>query len=305
LKNYFGLQLTLLSRRFADAGIAPAIAYAILPLVFIGFSLFLFYKTEYAPYIYMLLALSLTTHLSERRRNVFLKTCFGDAKLKQIRIIENLLIVSPFILFLLYKQLFPLAPGLLMLAMLLALVNLRTSVSMVIPTPFYKKPFEFTIGFRNTFYIFLAAYGLTAIAISVANFNLGIFALLLTFGITLTYYSKPEHPYYVWMHAHDAKGFLFMKIRTALLYVTILAVPIIIALGIGFPEHILILLGFIALGIAYLISMIVSKYAAYPDELNLPQGLLLALCIWLPPMLLIIIPLLFRKSTRRLSHLLP
>jgi hypothetical protein len=305
LKNYFGLQLTLLNRRFSDAGIAPALAYLLLIAVFISCSLFLFYKTEYAPYLYVLMAVALTSPLAEKRRNEFLKICYGDMRLKQIRVMENLVIALPFIIFLLYKQYYLFALALLLLTSLLALVSSRTSFSIIIPTPFHKKPFEFIVGFRNTYYILVAAYGLTAIGIAVGNFNLGIVAMLFVVGVTMTYYTKPEHPYYVWIHNQNAKQFLIAKIKTALQYTAWLILPLMIALMIKFPENAWIVLGFGALSLLYLICMIVSKYAAYPDELNVPQALLLGMCIWLPPLLLILIPYFSHKAIRDLSPRLP
>jgi hypothetical protein len=174
-----------------------------------------------------------------------------------------------------------------------------------LPTPFYKKPFEFATGFRNTYLLVIAAYALTCIAVSVGNFNLGIFALLLVFAITLMYYAQPEHPYNVWIYSLSARAFLMAKIKTATLYAGFLVLPLILALGIFFPQYMLITLAFTLLGFAYLSCMIVSKYAAYPDELNIMQGILLALCIWLPPLLILMIPYLFRKSQHRLNALLP
>ena len=75
------------------------------------------------------------------------------------------------------------------------------------PTPFSKNPFEFTTGFRRTLLIFPLAYALTVIAINVDNLNLGIFSILLIFLIVLSFYSKPEEEYYVWVHADTPKSF--------------------------------------------------------------------------------------------------
>lgn len=305
LKAYFILQFHLLNRTLRDAGIRPWLAYLLLAVVFIGFSLYLFYKTEYAAYLYAIIALSIAAKLSEIRRNDFLKLCFGGAKLKQLRITENLILITPFLVFLLCYKAFLIALMLLVLGVLLSVVNFRTTLNFVIPTPFYKRPFEFATGFRNTYYVIFAAYVLTIIAAVVSNFNLGIFALLLLFTVTLTYYIKPEHPYYVWIFGMNARTFLLEKIKTAVLYAGMLVLPIMLMLGIFFPQHIAILLAFCLLGFAYVACMIVSKYAAYPDELNITQGVLVALCIWLPPLLIIMIPYLFRKSQHRLTYLLP
>jgi hypothetical protein len=231
--------------------------------------------------------------------------CFGNTRLKKLRITENLISVFPLLVFLVYKQLFLFAFALLLLSILIALVHISTKIQFTIPTPFDKKPFEFAMGFRNTYYVVLFAYALTCIAVAVGNYNLGIFALLLVFAITLTYYTQTEHPYYVWIYNYNARTFLMAKIKTGMLYAGFLVLPILLALSIFFPQYMLLLLAFTLLGLAYLVCMIASKYAAYPDELNVTQGILVALCIWFPPLLLIMIPYLFRKSQHRLNALLP
>ncbi len=292
------------NRRFKDTGFEPILAYLILTIGFVGLSIYLFHKTEFAEYIFLLSALTLISKLSETRRTEFLKICFGDTKLKKIRVTENLIYSLPFLIFLLYKQLFFSVLLLFVLTTILALVNFRTTINFTLWTPFSKRPFEFTTGFRNTFYLFFAAYALTAIAVSVNNFNLGVFAMLLVFATTLSYYTKPENEYYVWTYNVNAKEFLFSKIKTAILFSTSLALPIAIVIAIFYPQNIGILSLFFLVGWAFLISVIVSKYSAYPDEMNITQGILLALCIWFPPILVVLIPYLFKKSENRLSILL-
>ncbi len=290
------------NRRFKDTGFKPLFAYIILTLAFIALSIYLFHKTEFAEYIYMFSALTLIGKLSETRRTEFLKLCFGDTKLKKIRIGENLICSLPFLIFLLYKQNFLSALLLFILTTILALVNFHTTLNFTIPTPFSKRPFEFTVGFRNTFYLFFVAYALAFIAVSVNNFNLGVFAILLVFATTLSYYTKPENEYYVWMYNLNAKQFLFSKIKTALLFSSFLALPIALVVAVFFHQNIGILLLFFLIGWAYLICMIVGKYSSYPDELNITQGFLLAFCIWFPPVLTVLIPYLFQKSQNRLSN---
>jgi hypothetical protein len=294
----------MVNRKFKAAGIEPLFAYLILTFGFIALSVFLFYKTPFAVYIYLLSAVVLISNLSETRRNEFLKLCFGDNKLKGIRITENLVAVIPFLIFLVCKQLLLPALILIILSVLLALVNFRTTINFVIPTPFYKKPFEFTVGFRNSFYLVAAAYALTIIAIAADNFNLGIFAMLLVFAITLTFYTKPENEYYVWAYSLNAKKFLLEKIKTATLFSAVLVFPIAVMLGVFFSQSIVLLLVFYLAGLAFLIYMIVSKYATYPAELNITQAIILVVCIGFPPLLIFMIPYFFRKSENRLTSLL-
>ena len=292
------------NRKFKDSGFNPLLAYFVLATLFVGLSIYLFQKTEFAKYIYLLFALTLIGKLSETRRTEFLKICYDNIQLKKIRITENLICSIPFFTFLLYNQLFVYTGLLLTLTTILALVNFQTTFKFTIWTPFSKRPFEFTTGFRNTFYVFFTAYALTIIALLINNFNLGVFAMLLVFATTLSYYSMPENEYYVWIHNLKPKAFLFSKIKTALLFSSSIALPIVIILAIFNPQYIGLLSIFFLIGWAFLISVIVSKYAAYPDEMNITQGIFLALCIWFPPILIVLIPYLFKQSENRLVGLL-
>ena len=294
----------MINRTFKDAGINPMIASSLITLLFVGMSVYLFYKTEYATYIYLILALTLISKLSDIKRTEFLKICFDDFLLKKIRIIENLALGLPFIAFLFYKNQFVFALILLISTIILAIVGFKTKLNFTIWTPFSKRPFEFTNGFRNTFYLFIIAYALTYIAISVKNFNLGIFAILLVFATTLHYYSKPENEYFVWIYNQKPNAFLIGKIKTALLYSTMLVLPIVIMLSIFFYPQIGIILIFIIVGWVFHIYIIVAKYASFPNEMNIVQGIFIALSIMLPPLLLISIPYFFKKSVNRLNNYL-
>lgn len=304
MKGYFELQYRITNRRLKDVGFNPLLAYLILTVGFIGLSIHLFRKTEFAEYIYLFTALTLISKLSETQRVEFIKICFSNTKMKKIRVTENFISSLPFLTFLLYKQLFISVILLLILAMILALVRIRTSANFTLWTPFSKRPFEFVTGFRNTFYLFFIAYALTAIAVYVNNFNLGVFAMLLVFATTFSYYIKPENEYYVWIYNVNAKEFLISKIMTAILFSASLALPIAIAIAIFHPQNIGMLSLLFLGGSVFLSGVIVSKYATYPNEMNIMQGTLLALCVWFPLLLIVLIPYLFKKSENSLSSIL-
>ena len=99
-------------------------------------------------------------------------------------------------------------------------------------------------------------------------------------------------------------GILFRKIKTAILYSGLLALPIALVLAIFYHQNIPILGILFLIGWAILLSMIVGKYAAYPAEINITQSIFLAMSIWFLPMLIVIIPYLFKESKDRLSSLL-
>lgn len=225
MKEYFWLQYKMTNRKLNSAGIHPAIGYALGVTIFIVASEYTFQNTAFAKYVVVLGALSCLLKMSEINKNEFLLTVFGDNKKRKIRILENLIIALPFVILLLYRNIFGESFLLLIASLLLASFSFRTHFSYTIPTPFSKNPFEFTVGFRNTFYAFPIAYLLTYIAISVENLNLGIFAMLLVFFISSGYYSKPENTYFVWVHSATPRMFLVEKLMTATKYSFLLALP--------------------------------------------------------------------------------
>lgn len=289
---------------FRDAGVHPLLACLGLMLLYLGFSVSLFDKMPYAEYAYMTSALAFVSKLSDTKRNEFLKLCFGNAQLRKVRIVENILVSLPFFVFLLYKQMFLTGTMLLTAALILAVLNFKTTLGFVLWTPFSRWPFEFVEGFRNSYYLILILYIVASIAVPAENFNLCVFAMLLVFVVILSYYSSQEKEYFVWVYNLDAKHFLFSKIKTALLLSFFLTFPIAFLAAFSFPQYIGILLLLYLLGWAFLIYMIVSKYAIYPTELNIVHGILFFLCVSFPFLLIFLIPYFFNRSRSRLTFLL-
>lgn len=304
MKEYFQLQYKMINRKLSDFGIHPIICYFLLTLIFTGLSVYLFYITSFAPYAYILIALYFSSKLSETRRNGFLRICFGNGQYRKVRVIENLIIIIPFIIFLIYRLQFYSIIILTVLSVLFALLSFRTTGNFTIPTPFYKRPFEFTVGFRNTFFLFIITYGLTIIAIAVNNFNLGVFSLMFTFLIILYYHLNPENEYFVWIYSLTPAKFLIEKIKTAFIFSFYLSIPILLILSIFYFEHIGILLLFFLLGYLYLTTVILAKYAAYPNEIDLVQGIIMAICLVMPPLLIVVIPFFANQSANELKKFL-
>ena len=285
-------------------GLPFLIGYTLIPFIFILLSNYIFEKTEFANYIYGLLALSFVSKLSEPKRNDFLKFIFNKNQYRNLRLVENIIYCMPFTLFLVYKKQFISLIILNLSVIIITLFNFSSNVNVTVPTPFSKKPFEFTVGFRKTYFIFPTAYFLTYISVAVDNFNLGIFAMLLI-GITcFSYYSKIENDYFVWNYNLSSKEFLLEKTKTCLIYFSLLCLPIIITLGIFFFNQIDILIVFILLCYAYLITIIFAKYSSFPNEMNMSQGILIATSFMFPPILIIFIPLFYSQSIKKLNTIL-
>ena len=304
MKNYFNLLLVLTNRKIKKAGLNPGLGYLLGLAAFILLAEYLFQKTSFAKYLVILVCLSFQFQLSEKNRTDFLQSTFGDKTKNKIRILENLMVSIPFVSFLLYKGLIIEASILGLCSISFALVSFHAHFNLSIPTPFSKRPFEFSTGFRRTFYLFPMAYALAFIAINVDNFNLGVFSFLLIFLTTLGFYSKPEQEYYVWVHAETPGKFLKNKMLHASKNAAFLIAPILISMLIFYPSEVALILGFFLIGLLFLWTIILAKYSSYPEEMNLPEGMIVAFSLFFPPLLLAVIPFFYLKSVNKLKFLL-
>ena len=304
MKDYFNLQLVMTNRKIKEAGINPVLGYLLALSTFVLLSEYIFQKTEFAKYAFILTCLSLQLKLSEKNRTDFLLSTFGVKVKNKIRILENTTACIPFVSILVYKTFLFEAGILFLCSIIFSLTSFHNNINLTIPTPFSKRPFEFSTGFRKTFVIFLLAYILTVFAIRVDNLNLGIFSFLLVFLTSLSYYSKPEHEYYVWVHAETPLSFLKNKVFNASKNITLLTAPIIISLVLFYPTEVEMILLFFLIGLLFLWTIILAKYSAYPSEMNLPEGVLIAFSLSFPPLLLAIIPFFYTKSINKLKILL-
>nr|NQU92480.1 hypothetical protein [Bacteroidota bacterium] len=273
-------------------------------LIFVALSHLVFQKIEYARFVYPIIALGIINIFGNINRNCFLKNCFPDTDYKKIRLIENFIAATPFFLFLLYKHEYILAISLYAVGVSLSFFNKVNRFHFVLPTPFFKRPFEFITGFRKTYWVFLLSYMLTYISISFDNFNLGIFALIVTFLTCLTFYTKPEPLFYVWINAGKPVDFLKTKIRTASIHSFFLSFPIMTFLILFNIDNTHFVLIFEILGILYVITSLLGKYAYYPSDVNLIQGFVIVCSIIFPPILLAVIPYLYTRSKQNLDSIL-
>jgi hypothetical protein len=218
--------------------------------------------------------------------------------------IENLSVSFPFIIFLLYKQFYLIPVVLTVFALLFASVNTKIPSIIVIPTPFGKYPYEFASGFRKTFLLFFAAYGLTVIAVIVDNFNLGMFTLALNMFVICNFYLQEENVYYVWQYAMTSTQFLFYKTKIAFIYSFLANSPAILILSIFYPENIPVIFVCLIIGLMYLTLSIMIKYDAFPDKLSIPKSFVMIVCLLFPPLLVVMIPYMSNRAARQLTQVL-
>jgi len=304
MKEYFDLQLLMTKRKIKELGIHPLLAFIVGICIFGFLSTYIFYKTEFAAYLLLLFYISLIIKLSEKSRSEFLSLVYGDKNKNKIRLIENLIISIPFLIVLCINFAFIELALLLFSGLVFAIFSFRSNYSSTIPTPFSKRPFEFLVGFRKSFIIFPIIYILTAIAITVGNYNLGLFSMMIIFLISLSFYNESENEYFVWIHALSPKKFLLYKLSTASIYVSILAIPVSLGLLFRFPDFYHFTIIFYLIGLLFLWTIILAKYSAYPHEMNLAEGFIIAFCFIFPPFLIVVLPYFYFKSINKLKFLI-
>lgn len=302
MKHYFQLQYKMMNRHFAETGLPPLLGYTLAVAGLAGASVYLFSQIGFAPYVYPCIAFLLVLRLSENTRNEFLSACFTGKRYTTIRIAENVFAALPFVVFLSIKGWLIPAAVLLFLCLVLSFFSFKKPSGIVWPTPFGKKPFEFLVGFRKTVFVFLLVYMLTGIAIATGNLNLGIFSLVMVFLVCMTYYTQPEDEFYVWVYSAKPASFLSYKITTALLYASLLSLPVLAALLVFFPGDVFLLLLFQGLGYAYLLAIVLAKYAAWPYSIDLPQGIIIALSVWMPFLLIGVVPVFYVQAVKKLKE---
>lgn len=304
IKQYFNLQFVMLKRQLKDFGIDPTTGIIILIIVFLVISILTFSKTEYAKYLYIMAALSITLNHAETNRNDFLKSIFIRKKYFIIRSVENVLTVLPFVIFLLFKKEIYLSFSLISLSILVIFFNSKSIFQVIIPTPFFKKPYEFIVGFRKTFIVIFAVYFTLIMAIIYHNFNLGLVSLIFIFLNCLTFYSETENVFYVWIHKQTVNQFLWFKIKTGLTFSTFISLPVIICLLMVFKNNLLLIISVQLLCFVYLVTIIFLRYAAFPQKINLPHAILFGLGLMMPPLLIVLIPFFYFQSYKKLKAIL-
>ena len=304
MKDYFRLQLTMLNRQFTELRINPIVGIIFSIFAFIGISVIIYSKTEYANYIYLAISLILTQRLSEVNRTTFLKICFIKKDFIKLRLIENIASSIPFFIFFIFKSQLVFAIILLILSSFLSFVSLENKSNFTLPTPFKKTPFEFTLGFRKSILVLLFAYLLGIISIRVNNFNLGAFSVAVTLLIYISFYSIFENEFYVWVFSAKPKEFVLLKIKTLVLNSILLSIPLMVLLAFYFPSKILALFVILALGLLINIILVLAKYSIYPQKMNIQLSILIAMSFLLFPTLLITIPYLLKKTITNLKAIL-
>lgn len=301
MKTYFQIQYRRLLRGIQAFGVPPYIGIAGILIGFPAFTVLLFARTRYAPYLYMAFSVMSVAPLGAAERNNFLRTLFAEKQYRQVRLTENLLLAIPFcVLLLVYRQ--PLAAlAVLLISTVLSRFNQLRHSARVIPSPFSKRPFEFTTGFRRQWWMLLLAYVLTGIGSYVGNYNLSLFALAVLLLQCMGFYTQPEPEFYVWVYALTPQQLLLAKMKTALYHTLLLSLPVTLCIGCFYPQQAWITGLLLLAGMLNILMSVVVKYSAYPAQPGLPQLISMAAGLLCPPLLLLFIPYYFKRAATQLN----
>ena len=303
LTHYLILQFKLLNRNIRDFGMHPLLAYVLIFGLIAGLGTLIFQRLpNYAPYIIIGICISIQMRLSQKQRSDFLHIVYGNKTKWLLRTVENLIISIPFVTLLLVEKQYIAAITLPVASIIFAFVNLN-SKSIVLPTPFSKSLYEFTVGFRKSFLFILLVYGLSVISVCVNNLNLGLFSLFVLGGICALYYIKVENEYYVWIFAESPNKYLTHKILIATKNTLLLALPMIALLTAFFPDSWWIVLLVTAVGIILVITFLLAAYSTYPDEIGFLELIFIG-AVFIPPFVLVVIPYFYVRSINRLKNTL-
>lgn len=304
MKFYFELQYRLLNRQLAESGMPPLFAGLLVAISFVVISQYLILKAPYSSWMYAMFPVVFAFAFNGTERNVFLKSCFSDKLYYQIRMVENIILALPFSLMLAVNGKFLIAFVALIISYLLTFIKVSTKNAFTLPTPFYKFPFEFLVGFRKAFLWVLLVYIICGIAIAVQNFNLGVVALIVIHLTCASFYFQPENHFFVWCYSMTSTEFLFNKIKILLLYTTFLTLPILIAMAVAFYDQYMVLSIVQMIGCLTVIASLLSKYVYFPRSLPIPDAILFLLGVIFVPSVLVFIPYFYVKSRGNLKAIL-
>lgn len=310
--DHFRLQRTLLERQLIAWRLAPWLVYAVAPVLFVGVGMLLLQRSEYFSALIVFVGFSAVRPLSALARNDFFRGLYRGGKYQEIRLVENALVLFPFVLFLLIECILLRSLSCGAGALVLGLVGIsgawwtdRPRFARGLPTPFSARPFEYAVGFRRFWWVLLIAVFLMGQGIYVDNFELSAFALGVVALIGMQIVQEPEPGFYVWIYATPAKDFLHRKLRLTARHQMLLVAPFLLTVLVVFPERWAVALFVVVLGAACQVFGLLMKYSNFPHRLNVGHGFIMALGLVVFPTLFILIPLYYQRALARLAILLP
>lgn len=303
-KYYFHLQYLRLVRMFKDNGIYPWLVVPLSLLLFVALTIKLLNNFAFGEFIYLFIATSIAFPLTNQDRLGFLKSISIQKNYYRIRLIEQAIIILPFIIGLLFYKWLGVAVLLFFIGLYFSFGKFNYNFPYSIPTPFGSRPFEFPAGIRKNMLFVILAYSLVPIGLSVDNFNLALASIPAIGFIVGGFHAAPEPRFYIWIFKLPPKEFLKHKALTILRYTLLLILPPVAVLSFYNLESVLLVSAISLAAISFAVMCMLSKYVSYPQEINLIQGLAMGGGILFPPIMLVIIPWFYFKALKGLQPVL-
>ncbi|WDF67542.1 hypothetical protein PQ465_14680 [Sphingobacterium oryzagri] len=302
MQYYFKLQYRIIRRSIEETGIPFIVGFGLFIAMCIAGYYLLSHYASLAQYLLPYLAVSLLLTLSDEQRLDHLRTLFSKRKFYRLRVLENSLLVAPLLLLACLAGLWLAALLSFGLALLFASFHPKLNWHRAMPTPFRRHPFEFIIFFRRRLWLLLLFSALLAIAMYVGNFNLAIvlFAII-TLTVVGEVYNVIEPEIVLWNFSDPAALFLRRKLGRGEGQLLLLLAPFFIGLSLRFSEQLTWLCLAVLLGGLLLALLLFVKYAIYPRQAGLLEGLIFVFAASMPIGLLILFPYYFRKAKRNLE----
>ena len=98
---------------------------------------------------------------------------------------------------------------------------------------------------------------------------------------------------------------MWWKIKWGVLHALVYNALFLILGAVFIPKFALIIMVVQGIALIYLSALIAMKYAAFPNEITIPQALIFALGFWLPPVMLVVFIYFFMAATQNLKRILP
>ncbi|MEM8897660.1 MAG: hypothetical protein AAGC85_06125 [Bacteroidota bacterium] len=304
LTFYLSLQFLVLRRKVQSIGFSPIVAYVGITLIAVICSILILDKFHFAGWIYACLSLFLIGKLSSKARNSFLKLQFPSSSYYVLRVVENMLAaIFPLVMLGLFYQVFP-AVFLLIGMIGLAFIRFDSGISLNFPTPFFKHPYEFIVGFRQYIWLILASYFLAYQGVRVENFTLIVIAYFFLILSIPNFLSEIEKPFHVWIYDKNPRAFLLYKLWIGLIYSSFLSLPLGLVTTLSFTDQLLTLFCLQMIIYLNLASVILVKYARFPQKADVFFSIMVGLGMAFPPFLLFIYFYFGPKAFKNLSQLL-
>jgi prepilin signal peptidase PulO-like enzyme (type II secretory pathway) len=131
-----------------------------------------------------------------------------------------------------------------------------------------------------------------------------MFVLGMHFLLAFSFYTQVENEILVWNFHGGPKKFLLHKISAAFRQITLLNFPVVLILCISWPENWWIILVLYLFGLLLLSTIVLAKYSAFPRVMNVPEGIVIAIGVSFPPLLILAIPYFYKKAQRQLQTIL-